>query len=68
MQKQELAEIAANEYYITHGSHLDRALLMSLLPSYLPEKALEGEGALERWADLVEDSFNQIKVSIKWKH
>ncbi|CAB4007972.1 myosin-VIIa isoform X1 [Paramuricea clavata] len=59
--KQELAEIAANEYYITHGSHLDRSLLVSLLPSYLPDKALDGVGALEQWADLVEESFNQIK-------
>ncbi|XP_028401703.1 unconventional myosin-VIIa-like [Dendronephthya gigantea] len=59
--KQELAEIAANEYFITHGSHLDRGLLMSLLPSYLPDKALEGEGTLDKWADLVQDAFNQVK-------
>lgn len=67
MQKQELAEIAANEYYITHGSHLDRSLLVSLLPSYLPDKALEGAGALEAWADLVEEAFRQITVSIPGK-
>lgn len=57
-QRQELAEIAANEYYITHGSQLERNILLSLLPSYLPDN----HGALEEWADLVEESFKHIKV------
>jgi hypothetical protein len=64
LQRQELAEIAANEYYITHGGHLDRSLLVSLLPSYLPDKALDGPAALEQWADLVQTAFDQIKVRI----
>ena len=36
---------------------------MTQLPSYLPDKALEGDGAIEKWADMIEDSYQQITVS-----
>lgn len=53
-KEEDLAMIAAQQYYIEHGLDLNMDRLLALLPNYIPDYCLQaGDKSLERWASLV---------------
>eukprot|EP00039_Didymoeca_costata_P032095 m.36807 g.36807 ORF g.36807 m.36807 type:complete len:2189 (+) comp9188_c0_seq1:109-6675(+) len=52
-KEDELAEIAAKQYYVDHGPDMDTERLIRLIPSYIPDIALQSKPA-EKWAPKVE--------------
>ncbi|GFY49046.1 myosin-VIIa [Trichonephila inaurata madagascariensis] len=53
-KEEDLAMIAAQQYYIEHGLDLSMDRLMALLPNYIPDYCLQsGDKSLERWSSLV---------------
>jgi myosin-7 len=52
-KEDELAEIAARQYYVDHGPDMDTERLIRLIPSYIPDSSLQSKPA-EKWAPKVE--------------
>ncbi|XP_068687074.1 unconventional myosin-VIIa-like [Montipora foliosa] len=53
-KEEDLAEMAAKQYYVEYGKQMIPDRLLNLLPSYLPESQLQGgRPGLEKWAHLI---------------
>lgn len=51
---EDLADVAAKQYYVEYGKEMLADRLINLLPSYLPDSQLQGgKVVLEKWAQLV---------------
>ncbi|PFX22115.1 unconventional myosin-VIIa-like isoform X2 [Stylophora pistillata] len=51
---EDLADVAAKQYYVEYGKEMLADRLVNLLPSYLPESQLQGGKVVqEKWAQLV---------------
>jgi myosin-7 len=49
----ELANVAAMQYYVDHGPDMEEERLLRLIPSYIPDSALASKPA-EKWAPQIE--------------
>lgn len=49
----DLAAIAAQQYYVDYKSAMVPERLMKLIPTYIPESAMAGSRTLERWAQMI---------------
>ncbi|XP_063242244.1 myosin-VIIa [Bacillus rossius redtenbacheri] len=59
-KEEDLAMIAAQQYYIEYGSDLGLERLFNLMPSYIPDYCLAtSEKALERWGQLVVQAYKK---------
>ena len=60
-QDEDLADVAAKQYYVEYGKEMLPDRLLNLLPSYLPESQLQGGRAgLEKWAHLVMNCHKKV--------
>ncbi|XP_077514551.1 unconventional myosin-VIIa ck isoform X2 [Amblyomma americanum] len=59
-KEEDLAMIAAQQYYVDHGTEVNMETLLALLPTYIPDNCLQAsDKALERWAGLVVQALNK---------
>ncbi|GLG95789.1 uncharacterized protein GBIM_02686 [Gryllus bimaculatus] len=59
-KEEDLAMIAAQQYYIEYGADLNVERLLSLLPSYIPDYCLAAsDKALDRWGQLVVQAYKK---------
>ncbi|RDD41603.1 Myosin-VIIa [Trichoplax sp. H2] len=59
---EELAEIAAQQYYIEYGGHLKKDKLCEMLDNYIPKSSLQGtkqSKVIDKWAMMVSNSFKK---------
>lgn len=57
---EDLAMIAAQQYYIESGNDLNTDRLFNNLPSYIPDYCVSsGDKAIDRWAGLVVAAFRK---------
>ena len=67
LQDEDLADVAAKQYYVEYGKEMLPDRLLNLLPSYLPESQLQGSRVgLERWAHLVMSCHKKVCYSNKY--
>lgn len=52
-KEDELAELAAKQYYVEYGPDMDTERLIRLIPSYIPDSALQMKSA-DKWAPKIE--------------
>uniref|UniRef100_UPI00358E9D69 unconventional myosin-VIIa n=1 Tax=Myxine glutinosa TaxID=7769 RepID=UPI00358E9D69 len=52
-KEEELAEIAAQQYYVEYGPEILHQRLISLVPSYIPDRDITAAWPAEKWAQLV---------------
>eukprot|EP00049_Salpingoeca_infusionum_P025924 m.22679 g.22679 ORF g.22679 m.22679 type:complete len:2193 (-) comp8407_c0_seq1:205-6783(-) len=52
-REEALAEIAAKQFYVEYGPDMDTSRLIRLIPSYIPDSALQQRSA-EKWAPKIE--------------
>jgi len=52
-KEDELAELAAKQYYVEYGPDMDTERLIRLIPSYIPDSALQVKSA-DKWAPKIE--------------
>jgi len=57
-REDDYAEIAAKEYYVEYGTDMESERLNRLVPSYIPDAALQGK-AVEKWGSRIEKVFNK---------
>ena len=59
LQDDDLSMIAAQQYYIDYGSNISTERLQSLLPSYIPDSALNRTSGLTFWMQQVMGKMRQ---------
>ena len=64
-KEEDLAMIAAQQYYIEFGSSLDPERLYSLLTNYIPDYCLQnrGDDALGQWHQLITQAYKKVGIN-----
>ncbi|XP_072118705.1 myosin VIIAa isoform X1 [Mobula birostris] len=52
-KEEDLAELAAQQYYVDYGSEIVLERLMSLIPSYIPDREVTSSKTVEKWAQYI---------------
>jgi len=61
-KEEDLATIAAQQYYVEHGSELAVDKLNAAITSYIPDFSLNAsDKSVEKWANLVGSSFKRVR-------
>uniref|UniRef100_A0A3Q3MB16 Myosin VIIAb n=1 Tax=Labrus bergylta TaxID=56723 RepID=A0A3Q3MB16_9LABR len=51
--RDELAELASQQYYVDYGSEILLERLLSLIPSYIPDREINTSRTVEKWAHFI---------------
>ncbi|XP_075871183.1 unconventional myosin-VIIa-like [Nelusetta ayraudi] len=51
--REDLAELASQQYYVEYGSEILPERLLSLIPSYIPDREISSSRTVEKWAHLI---------------
>lgn len=61
-KEEDLAMIAAQQYYIEYGNDMNVERLFTLLPNYIPDYCLtDVDNAIERWGHLVLQAYKKVR-------
>ncbi|KAF6721755.1 Unconventional myosin-VIIa, partial [Oryzias melastigma] len=52
-REDDLAELASQQYFVDYGSEILQERLLSLIPSYIPDREITSTKTVEKWAQLV---------------
>ncbi|XP_069748201.1 myosin VIIAa isoform X2 [Narcine bancroftii] len=52
-KEEDLAELASQQYYVDYGSEIIVERLMSLIPSYIPDREVTSSKTVEKWAQYI---------------
>lgn len=62
-KEEDLAMIAAQQYFIEYGNDISIDRLLTLLPNYIPDYCLStGDKAIDRWAQLTVTALKKVPV------
>ena len=60
-KEEDLAMIAAQQYFIEYGSDVSTERLLTLLPNYIPDYCLSsGDKAIDRWTQLTVAALKKV--------
>ena len=60
-KNEDLASLAAQQYYVQYGADMTAERLQMLLPQYIPDSCLAGTGMKEKWLSMVRRAFTQVR-------
>ncbi|KTG31484.1 hypothetical protein cypCar_00010977 [Cyprinus carpio] len=52
-REEDLAELASQQYYVDYGSEVLPDRLLSLIPSYIPDREITPSKTVEKWAQMI---------------
>ncbi|XP_013764296.1 unconventional myosin-VIIa [Pundamilia nyererei] len=52
-REEDLAELASQQYYVDYGSEVLQDRLLSLIPSYIPDREITSTKTAEKWVQLI---------------
>uniref|UniRef100_A0A8C9R4M5 Myosin VIIAa n=1 Tax=Scleropages formosus TaxID=113540 RepID=A0A8C9R4M5_SCLFO len=52
-REEDLAELASQQYYVDYGSEILLERLLSLIPSYIPDREITSTRTVEKWAQFI---------------
>ncbi|XP_066555411.1 unconventional myosin-VIIa [Amia ocellicauda] len=52
-REEDLAELASQQYYVDYGSEVLLERLLSLIPSYIPDREISASKTVEKWAQFI---------------
>uniref|UniRef100_A0A3Q3A570 Myosin VIIAb n=1 Tax=Kryptolebias marmoratus TaxID=37003 RepID=A0A3Q3A570_KRYMA len=52
-REDDLAELASQQYFVDYGSEILQERLLSLIPSYIPDREITSTKPTEKWAQLI---------------
>lgn len=58
-KEEDLAMIAAQQYYIEFGNDMNAEKLYNLLPNYIPDYCLQRDNAVETWHQLIMQAYKK---------
>ena len=63
-KEEDLAMIAAQQYYIEYNNDLNSERLLNLLPNYIPDYCLTGDKPVDYWHQLITQAFKKVILSV----
>ena len=60
-QNEDLAALAAQQYYVECGKNISQERLAKMLPSVIPDSCLAGSSTTGKWADMVIAAFRKVR-------
>lgn len=60
----DLAELASQQYYVDYGSDILLERLLSLIPSYVPDREISTSRTVEKWAHLIMAAHKKVPVTV----
>lgn len=65
VQKEEdLAELGSQQYYVDYGSEILQDRLLSLIPSYIPDREITSTKTPEKWSQLIIDAHKKVPAAL----
>ena len=61
-KEEDLAMIAAQQYYIEYGKDMNAERLYNLLPNYIPDYCLQRDNAVETWHQLIMQAYKKVRI------
>ena len=61
-KEEDLAMIAAQQYYIEYNNDLNSERLLNLLPNYIPDYCLTGDKPVDYWHQLITQAFKKVRL------
>ena len=59
-QNEDLAALAAQQYYVELGEQMNPERLNRMIPSVIPDSYLAGPGAQDKWMSMIIASFKKV--------
>lgn len=56
----DLAELASQQYYVDYGSEILVERLLSLIPSYIPDREISSAKSVEKWAHFIMAAHKKV--------
>lgn len=56
----DLAELASQQYYVEYGSEILVDRLLSLIPSYVPDREISSAKSVEKWAHFIMAAHKKV--------
>lgn len=60
LQEEDLAELASQQYYVDYGSEILQDRLLSLIPSYIPDREITSTKTAEKWVQLIINAHKKV--------
>lgn len=59
-KEEDLAELASQQYYVDYGSEMLQDRLLSLIPSYIPDREITSTKTAEKWVQLIISAHKKV--------
>lgn len=63
LQEEDLAELASQQYYVDYGSEVLQDRLLSLIPSYIPDREITSTKTAEKWVQLIVSAHKKVSAA-----
>lgn len=60
LKEEDLAELASQQYYVDYGSEMLQDRLLSLIPSYIPDREITSTKTAEKWVQLIVSAHKKV--------
>lgn len=63
-KEEDLAELASQQYYVDYGSEMLQDRLLSLIPSYIPDREITSTKTAEKWLQLIISAHKKVSTTV----
>lgn len=63
LQEEDLAELASQQYFVDYGPEILQERLLSLIPSYIPDREITSTKTAEKWAQLIINAHKKVDAA-----
>lgn len=63
LEEEDLAELASQQYYVDYGAEILVERLISLIPSYIPDREISTAKTVEKWAHFIMAAHKKVCYS-----
>uniref|UniRef100_A0AAQ5YLL6 Myosin VIIAb n=1 Tax=Amphiprion ocellaris TaxID=80972 RepID=A0AAQ5YLL6_AMPOC len=66
-REEDLAELASQQYFVDYGSEILQDRLLSLIPSYIPDREITATKTAEKWVQLIVSAHKKVSAAVVTK-
>ena len=65
LEEEDLAELASQQYYVDYGAEILVERLISLIPSYIPDREISTAKTVEKWGHFIMAAHKKVHISCR---
>lgn len=62
-QEEDLAELASQQYYVEYGAEILQDRVLSLIPSYIPDREISSSRTMDKWAQVIIATHKKVSIN-----